>query len=67
MTLLENENAGAYGKLVNFSKLLRRRTSFCTERFVLGYKTDVEVSLFGGEPTYLSPNLLMFSLWMFYH
>lgn len=66
MTILENENTGAYSKFVNFSKLSSRRTSFCTERFVLSYKTDVEVSLFGGEPTYLSPNLLMVSLWMFY-
>lgn len=52
MTLSENEITGAYGKLVNFSKLSSRRTSFCTERFVLSYKTEAEVSLFGGEPTY---------------
>lgn len=47
ITLSENENTGAYGKLVNFSKLLSRRTSFRTERLVLSYKTDVEVLLFG--------------------
>lgn len=40
MTFLENENTGAYGKLVNFLKLSSRRTSFGTERFVLCYKTD---------------------------
>lgn len=47
MTLSENENTGAYGKLVNFSKLLSRRTSCRTERLVLSYKTDVAVSMFG--------------------
>lgn len=50
-TLSENEKNGAYGKLVNFSKLLSRRTSFRTERLVLSYKTHVEVSVFGEEPT----------------
>lgn len=62
MTLLENENTAADGKLVHFSKLSSMRTLFCTEKFVLRYKIDAWVSLFGGEPTYYSPNLLMLSL-----
>ena len=40
LPLLESENTGAYGKLVNFSKPSSKRTSFPTERFVLSYEPD---------------------------